>query len=99
MIFCEKCRDEMPKLKALKDMETKTLIRKLKMSDFGRAKRGSIADLYYVTLPNKNVVCFYYGENLGEARIMIEGSGRWLASINFMDETPEQCLKALQKLI
>lgn len=99
MILCDKCSQEIPKLKETKEKETVALIKKLKLSDFGKAKRGSIMDLYYAKLPNKNVICFYYGDNFGEARIMIEGTGRWIASVNFHDETPEQCLKALQKLI
>lgn len=99
MILCDKCSKEIPKMREERDRQTVALIKKLKMADFGKAKRGSIMDLYYAKLPNKRVVCFYYGEGYGEARIMVEGTGRWIASISFSDETPEQCLKALLKLI
>lgn len=99
MILCDKCSQEIPKLKEAKEKETIKLIKKLKMSDFGKPKRGSIMDLYYSKLPNKKVACFYYGDKFGEARIMIEGTGRWIGSMCFIGETPEQCLKYLQKLI
>lgn len=99
MILCDKCSSEIPKMREERDRQTVALIKKLKMSDFGKSKRGSIMDLYYAKLSNKRVVCFYYGETFGEARIMVEGTGRWIASINFTDETPEDCLKTLIKLI
>lgn len=99
MIYCDKCSCEIEKTKQNRLSEVERAVKKLKFSDFGRAKRGSIMDLYYANLPYNKKACLYYGENHGETRIMIEGTGHWLASLNFVDETPEQCLKALQKLI
>lgn len=101
-VFCEKCKTKLEPYSfgGIGDKQHADLVRaitKLTWKDFknatasgGTRYRAKIKGKYYAD---------YFVDSGGNARIMIDGTGRWLASIDFRDESHEDMLYKLQEVL
>lgn len=100
-VYCKKCKKKIEPYMhgSMSDRvhaDVVLKITKLKWSDFHQ-KTASGGKRWEAKVGKYRICLFIDTGN--NARIMIEGTGRWLASLDFEEETPEALLSYLQKVL
>lgn len=100
-VYCEKCKKKIELYigNGISDKTHANLllkIKKLKWADFNQ--KGASGGKRWEAKIDKYRICLFINTS-NNARIMIEGTGRWLASLDFEEETAEKMLINLQKML
>lgn len=100
-VYCDECAKKIPPYThgGLTDKAHADLVRKItKLSYNDFQHKPASGGVRWEAKIGKHRICLFI-DSSDNARIMIEGTGRWLASLDFKDETPEAMLEKLQVML
>jgi hypothetical protein len=99
-VLCEKCHTKITAYESEnRTVNEKKLIDEICKLTFSKFRqRNASGGKRYTAKIGKNEICLFI-DTSDNARIMIEGQGRWLASVDFKGESDEKMLSVLQKIL